>query len=226
MTFFNIFNRKKRQETKKPIIIADHREKNSLVIAELIAQGIEVQFEQLAIADYLASDVAIERKTASDLAASIVNKRIFSQLEGMQHYPKRLLIIEGLATLDNQMIHENALRGFLLSVALDYQIPLIQTTSEQDTATYLALLAKKSKSSPSSLRPSRSELSESEQLEFILEGFPSIGPVTASKLLAHFKSIQNLGNATLEEIQKIIGKKADHIYRFIRLHYRPEREKQ
>ena len=76
MTFFNIFSNKKIKENKKTII-ADNRERNSLVISELVKLNHEVQFEQLEIADYLVNNIAIERKTKSDLASSIIDKRIF-----------------------------------------------------------------------------------------------------------------------------------------------------
>src|SRR3989344_8810775 len=94
MTFFNIFSKKQEkknsEENKKAKIIIDNREKNSLVISELINLGTEIELKQLQIADYLVNDVAVERKTINDLQSSIINKRIFSQLKDLKQYRQNL----------------------------------------------------------------------------------------------------------------------------------------
>ena len=45
--FLNIFSKKPLRVIEKPKIIADYREKNSLVIAELISLGVEVEVKEL-----------------------------------------------------------------------------------------------------------------------------------------------------------------------------------
>ena len=124
MTFFNIFSNKKVKEKEKAKIIADWREKNSLVISELIGMGNAVNFEQLDIADYLVGSIAVERKTVSDMKASIIDKRIFSQLVNLKQYSEHLFILEEGDDLLSSM-SDNALRGFLLSIALKFKIPII-----------------------------------------------------------------------------------------------------
>ncbi len=192
------------------MIIADNREKNSLVIAELIALDIDVEFKQLEIADYLiGEEIAIERKTISDLISSIFNKRIFTQLENLQNYPKPLLVIEGYYNFDHEeiQINQNVIKGFILSVALEHRIPIIFTENPKDTALHLALLAKKKKSE-FSLR-AKTQMTDEERLQFIIEGFPTIGPKTAQKLLEKYKTIKKIINAPQEEIKKMLGKKAE-----------------
>ncbi len=219
MTFLNIFNKQMKEKRKERSvkIIADYREKNSLVAVELLKRGIEVEFQQLAVADYLVDSVAVERKTISDFKTSIINKRIMQQLEEIKQHKKCLLIIEGITDeeLYTGIIHENAFRGFLLSIALTYQVPIIYTKNIADTASYLALLAKKSPNSEPSIRPSKIALSDEQQLQFILEGFPNIGPVTAKKLLEHFKTIHSLFNASQEELKSLIGKKSESLYKIL-----------
>ena len=46
-------------------------------------------------------------------------------------------------------------------------------------------------------------------MQFILEGFPGIGPKTAKKLLKEFKSLKNLFNSPTEKLQEVIGKKGE-----------------
>lgn len=218
--FFNIFSNKKEKKEELNITI-DNREKNSLVISELIKLGFKIQFSQLPIADYIINDTAIERKTISDFKASIINKRIFSQLLDMKQYPKHFIILEGLESQDlySGTIHENAFRGFLLSIALEYKVPIIFTLNEKDTAKYLYVLAKRKDKKEFSIRPSKSQLSDKEQLQFILEGFPGIGPTTAKKLLDYYKTIKDLANASKEDLEKIIGKKAGKLYDLVNLKY-------
>jgi len=207
---------------KKPLkIIVDNREKNSLVISKLIKLGFQIQFSQLPVADYLINNIAIERKTIQDFKSSIINKRIFKQLLELKQYPQPILILEGLESEDpySGTIHENAFRGFLLTILTEYQIPIIFTLNEEDTAKYLSVLAKKEKSSEHPIRASKIFLTENEQLQFILEGFPKIGPTTAKKLLEHFSTLKKLINASEEELKNLIGKKSEDLYKLFNQKY-------
>lgn len=206
MTFHNIFSNKESKEQKIKIII-DNREKQSLVASELSNLGFQIEFQQLQVGDYLVNDVAVERKTISDLKSSIINKRIISQLLELKQYPKSLLLVEGISDEDiySGIIHENALRGFLLSVALEFQVPLIFTKNEKDTAKYLSILAKKSPKKDFALRAGKIFKSKEDRLQFILEGFPNIGPVKAKSLISKFKSLKNIINSNEEELKEILG---------------------
>ncbi len=46
-------------------------------------------------------------------------------------------------------------------------------------------------------------------MQFILEGFPGIGPKTAKKLLEELKTLKKIFNSPDKKLQKIIGKKAE-----------------
>ena len=211
MTFQNIFSNKKLKEEKKQVIIADNREKNSLVISELINLGNKVELKQLDIADYIVNNIAIERKTMSDLISSIIDKRIFSQLNNLKQYPEYLLILEQNNNAVSN-INENAIKGFLLSVALKFKVPMIYTLNEKDTAKYISLIANKKKDSPSSIRPNKKAQTKEEQIQFILEGFPKIGPAKAKELIKEFKTLKNIVNSSKETLEKIIGKHAKDLY--------------
>jgi len=135
-TIHNIFSKTEKIIKEKPRekikITADYREKNSFVPSELIALGIEIDFKELKVADFIVRDVAIERKTVADFISSMMNKRLSRQLEEIQQYEKRLLIIEGveeqeLYSEDSEGVNPNSIRGFLLSILLKYKVPILFT---------------------------------------------------------------------------------------------------
>ena len=218
--FFDIFSKKKISEKKpeaRPKIIIDIREKNSLMASEIASLNMEIEFTTLKVGDYIVNDVVIERKTISDFIGSMLSKRLSNQLEELQQYEKRLLIIEGFGEKflysDEEHgefggVHPNAIRGFLLSILLKYKVPIVYTKNENDTARFILTLSKK-KEKEASLNVNKKSLSKKERMQFILEGFPGIGPKTAKKLLENFKTLKEVFNAPQEEIEKLIGKKAD-----------------
>jgi ERCC4-type nuclease len=190
---------------KIPIII-DTREKQSLIASNLINKKTNTKFEKLDIGDYLIQDTIIERKTFSDLLSSITDKRIFKQLPELKKYKNYLLLIEGFYyNYSDFNIHENAIRGLLTSISLDYKIPIIYTEDENDTSKFLITLAKRyEKPRPEiSMRPAKNTSSIEEQKKFILEGFPGIGPTKSKKLLEKFQNLQNIFNASSEELETI-----------------------
>jgi ERCC4-type nuclease len=225
---FDIFSHSKKSEkvetknNSKQKVFVDYREKNSMVASELIHLGIEVEFLELKVGDYLVNDIAIERKTVSDFISSMINKRLQRQLDSLQQYENKLLLIEGIEEQElysdnSEGMNANAIRGFLLSILLKHKIPIIFTKNAEDTARFINVLARK-KDTESSLNATRKSFNKKEQLQFIVEGFPGIGPKTAKKLLSHFKTMKNIFNASLEELEKVIGKKAD-IFKLVREEY-------
>ncbi len=195
-------------------VIVDHREKNSLVPSKLMSLGTEIEFKQLKVADYIIEDITIERKTVQDFISSMINKRLLRQLEDLKQYPKPLLIIEGFLRDYDFKINPNALRGFLLSISLNHKIPIIFTEDATETAEYINLISRK-KPTNMSLNVTKKNLTKKQQLQFIIESFPKIGPKTSEKLLKHFKSIKNIINASLEDLQEVLGKKSQEIYEII-----------
>ena len=224
-TIFDIFSKKAVKHIEKPKIIIDYREKNSLVISELVSLGFEIEFQSLKVGDYLVNGVAIERKTVSDFLSSMINRRLLSQLKELQQYENRLLVVEGIDEqelyTDSENLtgmHPNSVRGFLLSILLNYKVPIIFTKNYEDTARFLSVLSKrKSRELPLNVR--KKAFNKKEQMQLILEGFPGIGPKTSKKLLKEFKTIKNVINATEEELKKILGKKSEIVKKIINDEY-------
>ncbi len=206
----NIFSNTKTEKTVCPNpnnpIIVDTREKQSLIAANLIEQKAKISFETLEIGDYLINDTIIERKTFQDFVLSMINKRLQEQLINLKKYKKQILLIEGFDYNYNKTkVHENAIRGMLLSVALDFQTPIIFTKDCEDTSKFLILTAKKDEKPKKeiSTRPSKNIINIEEQKMFILEGFPGVGPTTAYYLLKEFGNLQSIFNAKKEDLKKV-----------------------
>jgi Fanconi anemia group M protein len=205
MPFYNIFEKRKQKQEKElnvSEIIIDSREKSSLVPSILIGKKAKIHFETLEIGDYLINNTIIERKTFSDFQSSIINKRLFKQLEEMKKYSKQLLIVEG-KTKKDEFLHTNAIKGMLLSCLLEYQIPILFSEDEEDTSNFLLVLAKKSPPQIS-LRHSRSDMNKKERKQFILEGFEGIGPATARQLIKENKTLRNIFTKSKEDLEKQI----------------------
>ncbi len=189
------------------MIIIDKREKNSMILSELVSRKQEIVLKQLKVADYIIGNIAIERKTISDFVSSMLNKRLLRQLEELKQYPQQILLIEGtddLPLYEFGKVNPNAIRGMMLSVMLDFQIPIILTKNSEDTAEFLILLEKRQKKKPKeiSLNITKKARNMAEQQQFILEGFPGIGPATAKKLLKKFKTIKATINASEKQLKK------------------------
>ncbi|MEN9626521.1 MAG: hypothetical protein RL557_849 [archaeon] len=210
----DIFKKLKRKQKpeKVPIIIADIHEKNSLVLSELKSSSeITLEMRSLKIADYIIGEAAIERKTVSDLISSMISKRLRDQLIQIKEYKKQFLIVEGSL---KEIYKENdgmakAVRGLLISVMNNYSIPIIFSVDHEDTAKYLITLAKQQvkKKSPLSLH-ARIPKTVQEQKKYILESFPNIGPKKAQKLLEKFSTLQNVFNASEENLIQVLKNQA------------------
>ncbi len=204
----DIFSFKKIKETcpnpKIPIIV-DSREKNSLVLANLLEKKANVESKKLEVGDYLVGTVVIERKTKTDLYNSLTSNRLKEQLHNLKQHKNPLLIVEE----DNNEFasnKKNILESLRLSIAAHHQIPIIDTNSETQTAETLIKLAKKEKKD-SKINVQKIAKTKNEQKRFILEAFPGVGAKASQKLLKHFSSLQEIFNASQETIENITNKK-------------------
>lgn len=195
------------------IIIVDSREQASTVTKELFEKGkVKIIMKPIETGDYILSrDVCVERKTVEDFVSSMIDGRLFVQIKNLREtYAKPLVILEGnqeeLFTIRN--IHRNSIIGALTSIALDYQVPIINTKNSAETAEYMYVVAKREqigKEKETRLRVGRKGLTLSEQQRFIVEGLPMVGPLLAKSLLEKFGSIRAIADANEKELQQVEG---------------------
>jgi len=214
---YDIFSKsvkKKKVSKERHKIIIDFRERNSRLPAYLFNRGFEVDFRELKVGDYVVGDVIIERKEVRDFVGSIINKRLVRQLLELSQHERKFLFVEGNLDLSCDKffnISSNAVRGFLLSVGLKYGVPIIFTRDAEDSSRFMWVLANK-KNKEIDLNFSKRARTKKEQLEFVLEGFFGIGPKSAKKLLERFGDLKSIFDASFEELEEILGKKAEVFY--------------
>ena len=198
------------EDDAEVVIYVDYREKNSNMMRELDKIKCEIRVKNMGVGDYqITDDIIIERKTVEDFSKSITDKRLYQQAkELVSNCNHPLMIIEG-ENIYHTFLHPNAIRGALAAITIDFKIPVIQTQNETDTAFMLKRIALRQQDKDSkkevSVRTSTKPVMLPEQQLFIVESFPSIGPVNAKNLLRHFKSIKNMINANKKELKEVEG---------------------
>lgn len=211
-------------------IIIDTRESKSGIAKELSNLDIDIDLQQLTIADYIVSSrIGIERKDVADFSQSLIDGRLFPQLIALRkNYPLPVLIIEGETLYGHRAINPEAIRGAISSITLDYDIRIFWTRNTKDTARFLRNIAKreqiKSDKTPS-IRSEKAPVVISDLQEFIVAGFPNINTTLAKRILVKFTTLESFFNASVEEIQEVkgIGKKmAQEIKELIQEKYAPE----
>ncbi|MHA1236553.1 MAG: ERCC4 domain-containing protein, partial [Candidatus Hodarchaeales archaeon] len=200
----------------KPSIIIDSRESSSRLPKLLKELGADIKSKKLDVGDYIVSDrLIIEYKQYSDFIRSIIDGRLFqspspdqdSQLVRLasQSYP--LLIIEYDSKADNPKIQLNSLMGAMSSILLDFQIPLVVTQNESESASLIFQLAKREQEKGTSKYQIPSYTKKEQKIEtiqlFMLAAIPGINLTKARELLNTFKSIAKITNATIEELTSV-----------------------
>ena len=195
-----------------PVLIrADHREAASGVPDLLTAvEGVTVELLQLDVADYVLSErLAVERKRIPDFAASIVDRRLFGQVERLQgRYERVVYLIEGAGLYEGHNLHPNAVRGALSFLAVLSGAAVLRSEGPEDSALLLAIMARHEQHGlgyeVSSHRVRRGSTLDRQQ-RYVVEELPGIGPKTAHALLERFGSLAALFAADEEALRAVPG---------------------
>ena len=186
-----------------PKIIIDNREK---IIGRYLYNKCNLEFKNLDEGDYILSNrLIVERKTSEDLENSIIDKRLFKQMKGLKKYERAILIVEGKNYL---RLPEKVVKGALLSIMLDFNIPVIFTENYMESAETILKLAEREQlrnKRATEIRTGKKPMSLKERQRFIVESLPDIGPITGENLLLKFGTIENIVNASEEELKMVDG---------------------
>lgn len=213
----------------KAVIAVDARE-DSLFCELLESHGAEVQVSTLPVGDFICSDrTVIERKSRADFESSVIDGRLFDQLSRLSSsYSRVILVVEG--TESPGMLQKPSLLGAYSSVLTDYGAALFFTRSPESTAELIYAIAKheqlmEKRSLRISGKPKGRTLPQNQLA--IVEMLPLVGPKMARTLLENFGTIENLFQASEEDLLKIEGlgkKKAKAIRKALTTPYEPEEE--
>lgn len=211
----NFINEKEREGI---LVIVDYREQQSLVVKELINLGVKIEYANLPVGDYLISEeIVIERKAFNDFINSIIDKRLFEQAKLLSHYySKPIMIIEGRNQIFRN-ISEEAIRGAMISIIVDFNLPILWAKDPLETAKFIITLAKRERKDDLrtiSLKDRRRARTSDEEREYIVASLPMVELATAKRLLSHFGSVEKVFTASESELMKVKGigpKKAKRI---------------
>lgn len=204
------------------VIYCDMRETRSGIIPKLQELGAKVQVGELETGDYVISgDIVVERKTAADFLASVIDGRLFNQTGKMRlSFSKPIFLIEGDVYGTRSAMTREAIDGALSFLVAIEGCNVMYVRDQQAAAGLIYRLAKHAQEGLGydvAFRRGKVAPGRGEAL-FMIEGTPGIGPTTAIKVLNHFRSVHAFVNATMDELRAIPGlgpKKAERIFQAI-----------
>ncbi|MEE4271142.1 MAG: ERCC4 domain-containing protein [Thermoanaerobaculales bacterium] len=193
-------------------IVCDHRERPSGVPSALATHpDVRITFHQLSLGDYRVNDTLIvERKTLTDFAKSVRDGRLFAQASRLTRLKRArpCLILEGTRINHwSAALPRTALQGALITVTLVFGLPVLRSSSPEETAN-LILYAADQLHRRNTWPPKRRGYQPKglkRQQNYLLQTIPEIGPTRAQKLLDTFGSPFGVATATKEALQTVNG---------------------
>lgn len=206
-------------------IVVDERERSSNIPELLKNAGAVIDFTQLKVGDYIvSSETAVERKTVRDLISSIYDGRLFVQCSDLvRYYQKPLLVVQGnivdLAQTSEDMedpddikLHTERMSlayDALITVAMEFRIPIIHTPSAEQTAQLLVTLVNRSLQEAKATGPLLRKIKKENPIHIqqlsVLASLPGVGEKLAARMLKKFHTPIRALNASAAELATIPG---------------------
>ena len=176
-------------------IIVDHREPEKIK-TRLKKMEMEVTEEQLDIADYILSDtVACERKTGTDLISSIMDNRLFEQMDRLiETYDQPVLILEDFPSAFERVEWKKRKKhvfGALTYIFLRRAVPVVPTSGTSETAILLNRIAswsQEEKNDPLIARKSPKKRTLKDDQLYFLQGLYNTGQKKGEILMDAFNN--------------------------------------
>lgn len=201
-------------------IYVDMREQASGILKILSEkEGYTIKVGSLPSGDYvIGSGVVIERKSASDFVASIMDQRLFQQVSKMKlEYANPIVLIEGDVFKTRSKISHESLIGAISWLNACEGITVLMLSDEKQSAAMIATMARHLQEGLGYEVPRQAAKpkASAKLSTFICESLPGVGPKTAQTLFKHFKSVRGVMNAGVEDLCQVprIGRgTAERIY--------------
>jgi ERCC4-type nuclease len=151
----------------------------------------------------------VERKTAADFAASLIDGRLFRQVAVLALAPERaVLMVEGRdQEWRDTGVRREALQGALITIGVFFGVTVLHSDAPEETARLLVYLGRQAQRIAqgglprSGYRPKRKR---ARQL-FLLQGLPGVGPERAARLLDRFGSVEAVVTASADALAAVDG---------------------
>lgn len=175
------------------------------------APNVRTEMRDLDVGDYQIGERAVvERKAAVDFIASILDRRIFAQMEMMMaSCDLAVVLVEGDVFTTRSGIEPAALEGALSWIAMLSGAQLMFSGSAAQSASMIATMARHHQQGLGyipSLRAGKPTASAASVItRYVLEGLPGVGSTTAIAFAGHFQTVQAVANASLGELQAVKG---------------------
>jgi len=188
----------------------------------------DIEVKKLDVADIIKGRCAIELKiTAADFFDSLQKEpgatvpRIIRQANDLQQYERPHIVVG--ATLP-ELIFESrkwqsethwnldSLVGYIASIESRFGVPIKLWGSIKLEYYIYSLLEKSNDGKVTIINPLKAHASPSQEQEAIVSSIKDIGPETSKALLSYFLTVNNVFNASPEELKKVpgIGPKTAH----------------
>ena len=193
-------------------LTVDDRERSSPLVPIFEAmEDIALSVGRLRVGDYRAdSSLLVERKTSTDLAASIRSGRLFRQAAVLARAPlvRACLIIEESGHHgERPAVPRRAVQGALITITLVYGLPVLHSLGPADSAHLIRCAARqlRRREARGPLRWVPRSSSDRRLRILMLEAVPNLGPRRAAALLDTFGSVEAIAAAPAEQLAAAPG---------------------
>jgi len=194
----------------RPTIIVDVSQCGSGMHESLRQAGIrEVQVADLEAGHYvIAGGMAVMHMTMDSFRAAIADATLFDVVPQMARaYSRAFVIIEGDSLLGGADPVDAAETAAISWLAVLSGVHVLRTKGRDSTVRMLAEMARHAQTFLGHSAPTREAGSHPERsmTEFILQGFPSIGPRASKALLDQFGSLAGVFAAPMDDLMTVSG---------------------
>ncbi len=179
----------------------DYREKKVLKYFK----DMDVSIENLPIGDIVYGELCIERKTTEDLVSSIVDGRLFAQVENMvENYKNPVILIESdlsniskYLQFSNRRMKMSHIYGVIARLVISYRIPVIFCNTRQRFVKFVKKLIEKS-DKPLNRKKVVKKKVDDPALNMIMS-VKGIGLKKGERILKHYGSICKINLESVPE---------------------------
>lgn len=188
-------------------IQVDTREKGRILDRLAGLDGVTLEFVEMDLGDYLLpNDLIIERKSATDLILSVVDRSLWDKVAKLRTQHERVVyIVEG--DLYTARFHQQALdiHRALAMMVVNHGVSILPSSDGENSAMLIYLLglaAIEGQTVPE--RPGKPTIRLDAQ-HYLLSGLPGVDSDRAEALIRHFGSARAAVAADAEALAKVEG---------------------